>query len=236
VRPNCKMGNGLACPRPCGRRLARRFVIGARLLPSPDIQGRKRSAGASLHRPLHPFGLVWRCQTLILALGLLIVFQEHTHAAADVSREPRIKAALLQWFPYYVKWPEDAFATTNAPLLIGILGPDPFRQALENLLDKKVDGRQVKVVRFESVADLSECHILYVNLPDRREVQRALTWARGKPILTVSDQDDFTQQGGMISLLRRKNHIKPHINNAAARRGGLVINSSLLTVSEITEP
>ncbi|MBI2948415.1 MAG: YfiR family protein [Verrucomicrobia bacterium] len=169
-------------------------------------------------------------------LGCLLLFQERGSAAAEVSRELRIRAALLQWIPFYVEWPPAAFPTKDGPLLIGILGPDPFRNALESLLDKKVDGHEVKVVRFDSLENLRDCHILYVNLPERKDVQRALEMVRGKPILTVSDQETFTDQGGMIGLLKYKNHIKPHINNAAARRAGLVIQSSLLTVSEITNP
>jgi len=94
----------------------------------------------------------------------------------------------------------------------------------------------VKVVRFDSLEKLGDCQILYVNLPEPQNVQRALEHVRGKPVLTVSDQQGFTDHGGMISLLKYKNHLKPFINNAAARSTGLVINSSLLTVSEITHP
>ncbi len=172
---------------------------------------------------------------LILALGCLLFFQAHSYAAAEVSREFQIKAALLQWLPYYIEWPPAAFAAKDTPLLIGILGPDPFRQVLVDLLKKKVGDREVKVVRFDSVEDLRDCHILYVNLPDRRDVQRALDLVHGKPVLTVSDQDRFNEQGGMVSLLKYRNHPKPYINNAAARRAGLIIDSRLLTVAEVTE-
>ena len=177
----------------------------------------------------------WLLWTL-LTLGCLFFLQARSHAAAEVSREFRIKAASLQWFPYYVEWPSAAFENKDSPVLIGILGADPFREALEELLDKKVNGREVKVVRFATLENVRDCHVLYVNLPDRRDVQRALDLVREKPILTVSDQDGFIDQGGMVSLLKFKNRLKPHINNAAARRAGLIINSRLLTVSEVVKP
>jgi hypothetical protein len=171
----------------------------------------------------------------ILALGALLSFQAQSAAGAEVPREFQIKANWLLQFSYYVEWPPATLTSKEAPLVIGILGPDPFRQALEKLLEKKVGGREIKLVRFDSVEQLGDCHILYVNLPESREVQRALDVLRGKPILTISDRDEFSQQGGMINLLKYKNHLKPHINNAAARRAGLVIDPRLLTVSEITE-
>jgi hypothetical protein len=171
---------------------------------------------------------------VILALGGLFNFQAWSLAAAEVPREFQIKANWLLKFPYYVEWPPATFTNKEAPLIIGVLGPDPFRQALEKLLDKQVDGREVKVLHFDAVDNMSDCHILYVNLPDPKEVQRALILLRGKPTLTVSDRDEFTELGGMISLLKFKNRLKPHINNAAARRANLIIDPRLLTVSEIT--
>jgi len=205
-----------------------------------------KKAGESANRPSHasPAGGFGKAigragrqlhLAVILTLGCLSFIQAHSHAAAEVSREFQIKAALVQWLPYYVEWPPAAFASRDTPLLIGILGPDPFRQVLEDLLKKKAGEREVKVVRFDSVENLGECHILYVNLPDRKDVQRALDLVRGKPVLTVSDQDRFNEQGGMVSLLKFKNHPKPYINNAAARRAGLTIDSRLLTVAEVTE-
>jgi hypothetical protein len=170
---------------------------------------------------------------MILLLGSLFNFQTKTRAA-EIPREFQIKANWLVQFFYYVEWPPATLTNKEDALVIGILGPDPFRQALETLLDKKIRGRDVKILRFDSIDKVKECHILYLNLPDQRDVQRALDLLQGKPILTVSDRDEFSQQGGIISLLKFKNHLKPHINNAAARRAGLVIDSRLLTVSEIT--
>jgi hypothetical protein len=175
------------------------------------------------------------CVRLAAILFLLFNFQAPSSAAAAAPREYQIKANWLLQFSYYVEWPPAALASKETPLVIGILGSDPFRQALEKLLEKKVGGREVKMLRFDSIEKLKDCHILYVNLPDQREVQRALDALRGKPILTVSDGDEFSHQGGMISLLKFKNHLKPHINNAAARRASLVIDSRLLAVSEVTD-
>lgn len=137
---------------------------------------------------------------------------------------------------YFVEWPASAFDATNSPLVIAILGDNPFGDFLQKSLDKKVEGREVKLVHFDSMAKLDNCHILYINLAHRKDVEAVLQKLAGRPILTVADMEGFTEQGGVINLTKYRNKPKLYINNAAARRGGLKINSRLLNVAEVTEP
>ena len=46
--------------------------------------------------------------------------------AAEVTREYQIKAAFLYNFAQFTQWPTNAFAGPDKPLVIGILGADPF--------------------------------------------------------------------------------------------------------------
>jgi hypothetical protein len=47
--------------------------------------------------------------------------------------EYRIKAVFLVQFAKYVEWPAATFAGDDDPLVIGILGHDPFGQALDSV-------------------------------------------------------------------------------------------------------
>ena len=195
-----------------------------------DLAG---NAGRDARRQPRPW---WSRRRILITLGWLFLLECPRGVAAEITRELQIKAGLLRQLIFHVEWPRTAFPADNAPLLVGILGSDPFGEFLEKLLDQKAGGRPIRVVRFDSVEKLGDCHFLYVNLPEPKEVQRALDLLRTKPVLTVSDREGFTEQGGIINLLKYRNHLKPHINNAAARRVGLTINSLLLTVAEITNP
>ena len=74
-----------------------------------------------------------------------------------------IKAAYLYHFAMFVDWPDDAFASRNAPIVIGIVGADPFGPAIDDTVrDKRIDGRPLVVKRLDWAQDLRHCHILFV--------------------------------------------------------------------------
>lgn len=221
-----------SCPRPIASwpasiRLPKWLVclIGPNLLRN-DLQ------------PLHPFDPRARTRfsaSLKSLLALLFVALT-CHAQSPSERENIIKADLLRRFLYYVEWPANAFDGADSPIIVGVLGEDPFGNALVKLLDKKVEGREVKVVHFDSVAKLGKCHILYLNLPQRKDAESVLTKLNGQPVLTVADMEGFTDKGGMINIIKRRNHLDLFVNNATARRAGLKISSRLLTAVNVTEP
>jgi hypothetical protein len=54
---------------------------------------------------------------------------------------------------------------------------------------------------------------------------------RGWPVLTVSDAEGFTSQGGVIGLLLEDDRVRFEIGVAAAQAAGLQISSKLLRLS-----
>ena len=62
-------------------------------------------------------------------------------------------------------------------------------------------------------------------------IDELLAGLRHKPVLTVSDADDFTKQGGIIQLRLVDRKIRFEINVDAAERAGLNISSKLLSLA-----
>src|SRR6266700_7057796 len=60
-------------------------------------------------------------------------------AQTVISDENQIKAVFLFNFAQFVEWPARAFPGKEAPLVIGILGEDPFG----NYLDELVSGEKI---------------------------------------------------------------------------------------------
>lgn len=56
---------------------------------------------------------------------------------AQSSSEYQVKAAFLYNFATFVDWPGDAFGNSNAPLVIGAIGEDPFGGALDQAINGK---------------------------------------------------------------------------------------------------
>src|SRR5665811_471941 len=78
--------------------------------------------------------------------------------------EYQVKAFFLYNFARYVEWPSEAFKAANAPIVICILGENPFGGALEQAVAGKVLGARPFVVRqISDIPSASSCHILFVN-------------------------------------------------------------------------
>src|SRR5712691_11391283 len=83
---------------------------------------------------------------LFLAALWLAVGPRAARADAAPSKEYQIKAACLLNFAQFIEWPATAFAEAGTPITVGVLGDDPFGQALEQTFqDESVQGRKLVV-------------------------------------------------------------------------------------------
>ncbi len=169
---------------------------------------------------------------LLLALGPRILAAE-----AAPSREYQIKAAFLLNFTQFVAWPAGAFASDDAPLVIGVLGDDPFGPALEETVrGERVRTHPIVVKRSRRAADLADCQLVFVCRSERSRTAEILRILGGRPALTVSETDDFAKRGGIINFYLEGRKVRFEINAEAAQREGLKISSQLLSLGRIVRP
>lgn len=183
-------------------------------------------------RSFRPGGRVARWIAPGLALALLA--SGPVAAAPAPSREFQVKAVFLFNFTQFVLWPQTAFAHERGPLCIGVLGEDPFGAALEEAVaGETVRNRPVVVARFARVADVRDCHVLYIAASEAANADHILAQLHGKPILTVSDLPRFAQRGGIVRFYLEGAKVRLEINASAAQRHGLKLNSQLLNLARI---
>jgi hypothetical protein len=172
---------------------------------------------------------VWIWGILILALTCLA-------SRAQPSREPQLKAVFLFNFAQFTEWPASAFASTNAPFVIGVLGTDPFGHHLdETVRNESIRNRHVVVQRYRKLEEIKECHILYISQSEALRLNQIIAAFKEKPVLTVSDIPDSAYKGVMIRFLTEQNRIRLRINLKAAKEAGLTLSSKLLRLAEIVE-
>jgi hypothetical protein len=71
--------------------------------------------------------------------------------AQEPSEAPeyRIKAAFLYNFTLYTEWPRRSFAKADSPIVLAVVGDDPFGAELERRGARKtVRGRPIEVRRY----------------------------------------------------------------------------------------
>lgn len=155
-------------------------------------------------------------------------------AQAGSPTEYQLKAVFLFNFAQFVEWPASAFAAPDAPLVIGVLGEDPFGAYLDEVVrGEKVDGHPLEVLRYRRVEDISTCHILFISRTEQDRLESLVARLKDRTILTVGDAEHFARRGGMIRFVTEHNRIRLHINIKAAEAASLKLSSKLLRPADI---
>ena len=148
------------------------------------------------------------------------------------SSEQEVKAAFVYNFAKFVQWPEPDGAPTPGPIRICILGTNPFGSALERAVrGKSVNNRKVVILYPRSSTQASECELAFIPASEEPTLGEILARLGPQPILTVSDIQRFSEQGGVIGLKMDKNRVRFEVNMVAARKAGLKLSSQLLRVA-----
>jgi hypothetical protein len=170
---------------------------------------------------------------LVLLFGNILFVPAQTYNA----REYQIKAAFLFNFTQFVNWPPTAFVSDQSPLIIGILGKDPFGSYLdETVVGEKINGRSLIIQRYKSIEEVDRCHILFINLPDAKKFNDVITNLKGRNVLTVGDDPDFLQRGGMMKFFTKDNKVQIQVNLEATQAANLTVSSKLLRLVQIFTP
>lgn len=179
---------------------------------------------------------LWRFSPCIGLLFLLAGLNQASGAALEVSKEAKLEAVLLFNLARFVDWPPEAFATTNAPLVIGILGRDPFGPTLEEVVRGELaNGHPLRVKHCSTVHDAAECQIVFVSSSERSRAKAIVSDLKARPVLTVSDVEAFCRSaGGMVAFYVNEQHrIRVRLNLEAAKTAGLNVSSKLIQVAEL---
>lgn len=171
--------------------------------------------------------------TLFLAVTLLLAVGGSVARAEATSREYQLKAAFLYNFAQFVEWPDDSFKSSGSPIVIAVLGQNPFGTALEQIVGgKSVNGRSIAIRYFATIEEMESCHILFVCPSERFNVGPIVAKA-GPTTLTVGDFEGFTRDGGIFRLFAESNKMRFEVNMDAARRSRLKISSKLLKLAKV---
>lgn len=168
--------------------------------------------------------------SLFVTTGVSVAAQ----AQQRMFRELEVKAVFLFNFAQFVEWPAEAFSDARSPIVIGVLGDDPFG----DLLDEAVSGEVVKnrtlvVERYDRAEQARTSHILFISPSESEKYGEIFGALQGRAVLTVGETDDFTRQGGMVRFITEERRIRLRVNLAANKAGGLTISSALLRLAEI---
>jgi len=170
-----------------------------------------------------------------LVMSLSVHFITATEGQAqDALPEYQVKAAYLFNFLKFVEFPTESFADPLAPIVVGVVGEDPFGNALPQVvIGKTVQGRDLVIHVYRAGEDLRGAHILFISSSEKKRIPMILSTLRGSSVLTVSDAAGFLDAGGMIQFLNENERVRFAINVDATSRAKLKMSSTLLSFAKV---
>jgi hypothetical protein len=146
-------------------------------------------------------------------------------ADSTIAREYKVKAAFIYNFAKFVEWPAQKLGGDSTPIVIGVLGPNPFGDELENALKgRQINGRGIVVRQFDDAEGAKAAHLLFVSANDETKLRKAL---KEYGVLTIGQSESFTRNGGIITFTFEHDKLGFEINVGAAEQAGLKISAQL---------
>lgn len=125
----------------------------------------------------------------------------------------------------YARWPNEKPGTSRslcivgAPRLTDRIAPDP------------PGGAAVTVRRTTTGGAMSGgCDIIFIGRMPVADRQRLIGWVRGRPVLTITDDDPGCSFGAMFCLAGRRTNVSFSVNLDAIGRGPLRIDPRVLKI------
>lgn len=172
----------------------------------------------------------------IYVLLLHFSFVHCTVAEEHKFKEYQVKAVYLFNFAHFTTWPSEVFTTETSPINICIFGRDPFEDMLEKTIEgEKINGRTFVIEHPAKIEALDSCHILFIQKIRGTELTELLAYTSEKPILSISDDESFAKNGGIINFTLEDNSVRLAININAMRKANIEISYKVLQLAKIIE-
>jgi len=183
------------------------------------------------------FFLALECAHVLFSKKKVLVFILSLLSTSAISqstpeKKHQIIAGFLLQFTSFVEWPDNKNDYVN----ICIIGRDPFEDYIDKMILRKPvnrSGKKIIISRKKTGDDINTCNLIYTTA----QSTTLEFWNSLPPdhsILLVSDFDDFTKLGGMISLYSENSRIRLEINIDNSKKSNLKISSQLLKLAKIT--
>src|SRR5688572_10217974 len=172
------------------------------------------------------------CRKILTSLALGAVLWQAIVSAATPRSRYETKAGYLLNFAEFIEWPAGVFADAKSPILLGVVGKDPFGPELDKLQGKTVNGRKMEIKRFKGalefrgeetpgrrqddlpsrqakkLAEMKACHMLFITSSEKNYLTQTLKPFRGTSVLTVGETESFAREGGMITFVDSENSVQ----------------------------
>ena len=157
-------------------------------------------------------------------------------AADDTPSEYELKAVYLLHIIRYSTWPKDTFKNDKAPIVLQVVGKDPFGSVLEKTFEgKKVGGRKIEVHRSRGIPTKIDAHLVFCSGLSKKGRDQLIGLCTRKPVLLIGESKGFAEDGACVNFFLEKRKVRFEINTGAAKQAGIELSPQLLRLAKIVK-
>jgi hypothetical protein len=168
-------------------------------------------------------------QFFYLQAMLLVVLTCVSIPLKAATKEQAVKAGSVYNFTKFTIWPNAVATADQFHLCVYSTKRDDGLQALKG---KKVADKSLVLHRNVKDRELSTCHMIFIENDSKKNTRKLLNKVKKLPILTVSDNENFIDKGGMIGFIKNGEKVGFEINIANVNASGIYIGSQLLKLAK----
>ena len=132
-------------------------------------------------------------------------------------------------FTKYVQWPDHA---ATGEFVIGVVGNTDIYNTLNGWYGGKPRGTKTYIIKkFNSAADVTECHVLYIDKSKSGEFDNVNDKLKGKGTLIITDKSGLGEQGSSINFKLVDNKLKFELNQKAIEASNLKVSGALSSMA-----
>jgi hypothetical protein len=206
------------------------FTSGCSLALPRGIDTGPLSARLRLPKAIHALR---RCAFCVISICWVFILA--APVSAQVSKEYQLKAVFLLRLAQFTQWPGDAFENAESPIVICVLGDNPFGDALEAAVGgETAHGRGLVVRHLRAVEQARSCQVIYIGGAGPRQSKEIAAALAGRSILTVRDADGLpSAYETIIGFVTEQNRVRLRVNLKAAAAARIVLDPRLLRAAEV---
>ena len=132
-------------------------------------------------------------------------------------------------FTKYVQWPDH---DATGEFVIGVIGNTEVYNTLNGWYAGKTRGSKTYVIKkFASAADVTDCHVLFIDKGKSGEFEAVSTKIRGKGTLVITDKNGLGEKGSSINFKTVDNKLKFELNQKAIEASNLKVSGALSSMA-----
>jgi hypothetical protein len=132
-------------------------------------------------------------------------------------------------FTKYVQWPDH---TANGEFVIGVIGNPEIYNTLTAWYGGKPKGSKTYVIKnFKSSAEVTDCHVVFVDKSKSGEFEALNDKVKGKGTLIITDKQGLGEKGSGINFKTVDNKLRFELNQKALETSNLKVSGALSSMA-----